>query len=81
MADDDNKVNLKDFEDPREENYIGLCVDCGSPQNEQQMMKDPFVNAGLPTTCRFCGGVVHIVPESRAEHIMEQRRNTGRIIG
>lgn len=78
---DETKVNLEDFGDDGDDNYIGLCVDCGSPQNEQQMMRDPFVQAGLPTTCRFCGGPVHIVPASAAEKIMETRRSTGRIIG
>lgn len=61
------------------DDVVALCVDCGTTQIEQQMLKDPFLNSGLNTVCRFCGGPVIITTQPEVESIMRKRRGGGLI--
>lgn len=44
-----------------EDEVIGFCVECGSDQPDQYMLKSGFAQAGRVTPCRFCGGCTVIV--------------------
>jgi hypothetical protein len=66
-------------ENQEEDNVVALCVDCGTTQIEQQMMKDVFLNSGINTVCRFCGGPVIITTTPEVEGIMRKRRGGGLI--
>lgn len=56
---------------------VGMCGECGSTQPDQYIENSPFYLQGVPPYCKFCGGVVVIVPEelqSQAKRQIDRSR-------
>jgi NAD-dependent SIR2 family protein deacetylase len=60
-----------------EDEVIALCVDCGTRKPDSQAEKDPFLNSGKISTCKYCGGPVIVTYAGEAESIMNKRRSGG----
>lgn len=62
---------------PAEMEYAGVCMDCGTPNRDNHVIKQlesGFDNA----SCTFCGGVVEVVPLMLARQaVARSRRSRG----
>lgn len=43
------------------DDVVGMCADCGSPQNSSKLERNSFVQEGKSASCSYCGGPVVLV--------------------
>jgi hypothetical protein len=56
-----------------DDDLIALCVDCGTTQNEERALKDPFLLQGDKGLCGMCGGPVLVVSAKNRDQILARR--------
>jgi hypothetical protein len=47
--------------DDLDHDIVGMCTECKTTIPTMTMARDPFAQAGQPSVCKVCGGVVAIM--------------------
>lgn len=63
------------------DDVVGICSECKTVHEAQVLEKDIFVNEGVASSCRYCGGVVVLTFREKITEGMKDQLDARRGIG